>query len=283
MIPEAEEKISSIAIEAMLHEVGATPKPGLVDRNNSGAHDDMDVFTFFSSISVLQPFFTEMAEKGISFKGNDFKKLLKSIRPIGIEAEKRMFAATGGINTHKGLIFSLGVLSCAAAYQIQKKKPLTAEHICKRASLMCRDMVKRELIESEKIQTTGEKLFKENGVTGIRGEAEAGFPSVIGVSLPYLKKSKGEWNLRLIDTLLQLMLVVEDSNIIGRHNRETLDIVQNQTKEVLLSGGASDHRGMEILKQLDLYFIDKNISPGGSADLLAVTIFLYNIEKLPDK
>jgi triphosphoribosyl-dephospho-CoA synthase len=266
----------------MLHEVAATPKPGLVDRNNCGAHKEMDIFTFCSSVSVLQPYFVQMAYEGIRFKGNDDSDLLKNIRPIGIEAEKRMFQVTKGVNTHKGLIFSLGILISAAAYIYSRKGKVSAEEICKVSSSMCRDIVKKELKDSNRTTTKGEKLFKKTGVTGIRGEAEAGFPSVINKSLPFLKQSKGDWNLRLVNTLLHLMTIVEDSNILGRHNRETLDLVQNQTREVLLKGGPSNHRGMEILNQMDLNFIDKNISPGGSADLLAVTIFLYKIEMIPD-
>ncbi|MBI9097031.1 MAG: triphosphoribosyl-dephospho-CoA synthase, partial [Spirochaetaceae bacterium] len=135
-----------------------------------------------------------------------------------------------------------------------------------------------ELHNSNPGTTRGERLYRTQGITGIRGEAEAGFPSVIHIGLPYLRKSRGDWNTRLINTLLHLMTIVEDSNVLGRHNRQILNTIQRQIKEVLNKGGSSDDRGMEILNQIDLNFIEQNISPGGSADLLAVTIFLYNIE-----
>ena len=273
-----EEKISSIAVEAMLHEVAATPKPGLVDRRNSGAHRDMDIFTFLSSASTLHPFFTKMALEGSQFNGGNFTSLMKNIRPIGIEAEKSMLRATSGINTHKGLIFSLGILVSATACVMKKGIDLTAETICTIAGEMCRGIVENELHNSNPGATAGERLYRTQGIKGIRGEAEAGFPSVIQLGLPFLRKSSGDWNNRLINTLLHLITIVEDSNVLSRHNRQILNTIQRQIKEVLNKGGSNDERGMEILNQMDLNFIEQNISPGGSADLLAVTIFLYNIE-----
>lgn len=273
-----EEEISSAAIEAMLFEVAATPKPGLVDRNNSGAHSDMDLYTFISSASVIQPFFTTMGIEGSMFKGNDFTALLKKIRPIGVQAEERMFKATADVNTHKGLIFSLGILCTATSYLISQEQELKAENICRIASLMCVNIVKDELEHSENNKTTGEKLYRNNGVKGIRGEAEAGYPSVLNHSLLYLRKSEGEWNKRLINTFFHLMANVEDSNVLGRHNHEVLQSVQDRAGEVLTQGGAFNETAMAKIGQMDIDFIEQNISPGGSADLLAVTIFLYTIE-----
>lgn len=275
-----EEKISSIAVEAILHEAAVTPKPGLVDRSNSGAHGDMDFFTFISSASVLHPYFLRMAEAGSRFDQSDLTLLLQELRPIGIDAEKAMFSVTGGVNTHKGLIFSLGILCAAASYLFRREKKCPAEKVCRIASQMCSGIVEKELKGNNPGQTTGEKLFSREGIQGIRGEAEKGFPSVVYAALPSLKESTDEWNSRLINTLLRLMSIVEDSNIVGRKDKKTLESVQKQSREVLNSGGAADDRGMEILKQMDLNFIEQNISPGGSADLLAVTIFLYKIEAL---
>ncbi len=280
MLSRIEEKISSIAVEAILHEAAATPKPGLVDRSNSGAHRDMDFFTFISSASVLHPYFLRMAEAGSRFDQEDLTLLLKKLRPIGIEAETAMFSITGGVNTHKGLIFSLGILVAAASYLFHREQQCPPGKVCRLASKMCSGIVEKELIRVNSGNTTGEKLFSREGIKGIRGEAEKGFPSVIKAALPSLKNSKEEWNSRLLNTLLRLMSIVEDSNIVGRKDQKTLKYVQKQSEEVLQSGGAGDERGLEILKQMDLNFIEQNISPGGSADLLAVTIFLYKIEAL---
>lgn len=116
------EYISQIAVKSMLLEVSATPKPGLVDRNNSGAHKDMDFNTFIeSSVSQVYTFYNCTLE-GLKFEGEDNKELLKAIRPAGIEGESKMFNATRGINTHKGLIFSLGIIAAAAGLQYKKTK-----------------------------------------------------------------------------------------------------------------------------------------------------------------
>jgi len=275
-----EERIASLAVEAMLHEAAAAPKPGLVDRFNSGSHDDMDLFTFCSSASVLHPYFAAMTEKGFYYRKPDMTGLLEKIRPIGIEAEKNMFRATKGINTHKGLIFSLGILSAGAGYTVAQKreKALKGEELCTIASQMCQGIVERELGKREEGTTHGEKLYLSTGSKGIRGEAEAGFPSITTSSLPTLRQSRGDWNNRLIDTLLQLMTVVEDSNVLHRGGAEALMRMRRQALEAIDAGGAHRPDGLEILRQMDLNFMERNISPGGCADLLAVTIFLYRLE-----
>lgn len=272
--------IASLAVEAALHEAVAGPKPGLVDRFNRGAHRDMDLFTFCSSASALHPFFSEMVREGRNFRSNDLTELLEIIRPAGIDAEKAMLGFTGGINTHKGLIFSLGILCAAAGYLLKKEgssKPGSSA-MASTAAAMCRGIVRRELESRENPGTNGEKLFREAGIKGIRGEAEAGFPSVILHGLPSLKNQRGSWNSRLVNTLLVLMNVVEDSNVLSRSGPDALAWMKREAMEALEAGGAGTDAGMEILKQMDVAFTERNMSPGGCADLLAVTIFLYKLE-----
>ncbi|MBN2656086.1 MAG: triphosphoribosyl-dephospho-CoA synthase CitG [Spirochaetales bacterium] len=274
-----EERIASLAVEALLHEAAAGPKPGLVDRYNSGAHRDMDLFTFCSSAAVLHPYFYAMAEEGFRFTGSDLPDLLLRIRPIGIEAEKAMFAATAGINTHKGIIFSLGILCASAGYHLNlTDRSGKGEDLCRIASQMCRGIVEKELNGSNQNTTHGEILFRKAGTTGIRGEAEAGFPSVTGTALPELRKSSGDWNIRLIGALLHLMTTVEDSNVLHRGGSAALEKMKREAREALDAGGAGSPDGLEILHQMDRDFTDRHISPGGCADLLAVSIFLYKLE-----
>lgn len=268
-----------MAVEAALHEAVAGPKPGLVDRFNCGAHSDMDLFTFCSSASVLYTHFRAMASTGASFESADLTGLLEMIRPEGIRAEQAMLKATGGINTHKGLIFSMGILAAAVSRDLKQTGRTDSRSACRTASAMCFRIVERELKNSDKRETNGEKLFGRSGTRGIRGEAEEGFPSVINCALPALKQSSGSWNDRLVDTLLNLMTLVEDSNVLARGGREALDRMKRQAGEALQAGGASSREGLEILKQMDLDFMERNISPGGCADLLALTIFLYNLEQ----
>ncbi len=279
------EYVSEIAIKSMLLEVSATPKPGLVDRNNSGAHKDMDFYTFIeSSMSQVYTFYNCTLE-GLRFEGKDNKELLKIIRPIGIEGENKMFNATRGINTHKGLIFSLGIIATAAGLQYKKtkKQMMDVEDICYLVKDIAEGIVSRELeqLNNKDSLTYGEGLFKKYGIKGIRGEVESGFPTVRHHSLPVfreLMKGEGNINDNLVQVLFHLMTVTEDINILGRHGIDELEYLKEKAKETLSLGGMFTDEGRKKILELDKEFIRRNISPGGSADLLAVTLMLYFLE-----
>lgn len=280
-------QMSDYAIKSMLYEVAASPKPGLVDRNNPGAHDDMDIFTFMDSISVLGMYFYQCAEKGLNFQGDDFTQLMETLRPIGIEAEEDMFQATSGVNTHKGMIFSLGILSAAAAsiYRETDQEKIENIELSNRVREMTRG-ISRELEDShqkrEEDLTYGEFLYRKHNIRGIRGEVEDGFPTVINFALPTFKKLFGEdeehINDVLVNTLLSLMAETEDSNVLGRHDLDTLYYVQDRSREALDLGGAFTKKGLDSIKTMDRDFIEKNISSGGAADLLSVSLMFYLIE-----
>ena len=254
----------------MLIEVSVTPKPGLVDRNNSGAHRDMGFFTFIKSAAALRNSFEEFARA-------DIKNLFPVIRGIGIEAEKKMFAATDGINTHKGEIFSLGLLSAAAGYLAEKNFSLTPENITRTASKICAGICEKDFAgvreKDSKLLTKGERVFIEHGITGIRGEAEAGYPIVINTALPVLKKYLAD-GLNLNDamafTLIHIMAEANDTNIISRKDFKTAERVRERALSLIEKGLSVE----EILK-FDRDLISEYISPGGAGDLLAVTYFLY--------
>ncbi|WP_242847956.1 triphosphoribosyl-dephospho-CoA synthase CitG [Inediibacterium massiliense] len=279
--------ISEMALKAMLFEVSATPKPGLVDRNNSGAHKDMDFYSFMASSASLAHTFHECAYEGFTFEEDDLKKLLNKIRPIGIKGENKMFCATNKVNTHKGLIFSLGIICAASAYKYKEVKSLSmnVEEICRIIQKMSQGISQQELGDVQKKEklTYGENLFKKYGIKGIRGEVESGFLTVRKYSLPICKKLMREnknMNDVLVQVLLHLMSVTEDSNILGRHDVNTLKDVQRMAKEVLNLGGISTKEGRQRIFHMDSEFISKHISPGGSADLLAVTMMLYFLENI---
>lgn len=277
------EYISKCAVEAMLYEVSATPKPGLVDRCNSGVHKDMDFFTFMSSSAALSLYFYKCAERGLVFNNQDDRELLSQLRGIGIEAENKMYHATEGVNTHKGLIFSLGIICAAVANCFTNGYgwPLSIEEICYKVSQMTRGITKRELviIKKEGKLTSGERLYKQHGIKGIRGEVEAGFITVRKISFPVffdlMNKNQGEINDILVQVLLHLMTVTEDTNVLARHDLDTLQYVKLCALHALKLGGIFTREGKDYLQQMEIDFIQRNISPGGSADLLAVTIMLY--------
>lgn len=279
--------IGTLALEAMLIEVSVTPKPGLVDRNNSGAHRDMGFFTFIKSAAALRDFFEEFARAGENFNESEIKNLFPIIRKIGIEAEKKMFEATGGINTHKGEIFSLGLLSAAAGYlsNLPVGQTLTPENITDLASRICAGICERdfagvrEKYKKNKKLTKGERVYIEHGITGIRGEAEAGYPAVINAALPALKKylSQGlNLNDALAFTLIHIMAEAKDTNIISRKDFETAERIRLRAADLILNNKLT----LEEIYKFDRDLIDAYISPGGAGDLLAVTYFLYVLSEL---
>ncbi len=275
--------ISEKAVQAMLYEVSATPKPGLVDRHNSGAHEDMNFYTFMSSSAVLNNTFYKCAQISEKHRKVNYRNLLSYIRPIGIEGEKKMFRATGGVNTHKGLIFSLGIISAVAGmmYTQSSKVNIDSVEICFKVMEVTKGIIKRELEQIKKKElTNGELLYKKYGVKGIRGEVESGFATVRKYGLPTLKKFVKDENFNdvLVQVLLNLMIHTEDSNVLSRHDLNTLEYVQVNAKQAIDLGGMFTKEGRKKIRDMDKKFIKKNISPGGSADLLAVTLLLYFLE-----
>ncbi len=277
--------IRDLCLKSMLYEVAVAPKPGLVDRFNSGAHRDMDIFTFIDSSLSLNTYFYECVKLGYEFDGNDYTKVLNDLRPIGINAEEKMFKATNGVNTHKGLIFSLGIISAAAGVIYRKTNNIYIDSL--EISNLVKEITKgltAELLslENKNNLTYGEKLYKRYGVKGIRGEVESGFSTVLKYSLSELKYliEDNEYHINdiLVQVLLNLMANTEDSNILGRHDMETLNYVKKTSQNALNLGGYLTDAGQNYVKEMDKDFIENNISPGGSADLLAITIMLYLLE-----
>lgn len=281
------EIIGRLALEAMLLEVSATPKPGLVDRNNSGAHKDMNFITFMKSAASLAESFTEFSQEGFNGGGKNIPpaEIFPAVREIGVIAEKRMFRATEGINTHKGEIFSLGLLSACAGYIAGAGREVTADGVMSLAGEMCAGICERDFAgvreKNPAMLTKGERVYLTHGITGIRGEAEAGYPSVRIAGLPALREyiSRGmSINDALCMTLIHIMAHAHDTNIISRHDVNTANEVMTVARGMIESGF-----GLEDILRLDGEFIAGWISPGGSGDLLAVTYFMYAISERYNK
>ncbi len=285
--PQPVKQIGDAALEAMLMEVACTPSPGLVDRVNSGAHRDMDFFTFLQSSSAINVGMYRCALAGWRHEGGP-ADLLPLLRRIGAEAERDMVAATAGVNTQKGLVFLLGIVAAASAV-VLKRHPenFGSSAILAMAAAICRGIVEREMACLKHKQpgrklTAGERLYLAHGVTGIRGEIENGLTVVSQTGLPLLREALAaglSLNDALVHALLGLMTVTEDTTILNRHNLAILAEVQDKAREILAAGGMLTARGRAHVHELDaLFSSQRNISPGGSADLLAVTYFLHKIE-----
>ncbi|WP_253382042.1 triphosphoribosyl-dephospho-CoA synthase CitG [unidentified bacterial endosymbiont] len=254
--------VPGLAAEALWQELELTPKPGLVDKLNSGSHSDMDHALFALSIKAITPWFARFAELGEAQGQQPAAEQLRIIRPMGIACEQAMYAATGGVNTHKGVIFALGLLCFAAG----RMKESCAESLCCEVSNICRGLVARELADRRGLSTAGERQFQQYGLTGARGEAESGFATV--------RQALAMWNGgSLHDLLLRLMAINQDSNLVSRGGTDGLRYVQGYAQELLANGWDRD-----ALMTMDNALIERNLSPGGSADLLSVG---WVLSKLP--
>ena len=276
-------RIGEAFLKGILLEVGAFSKPGLVCPNSNGAHRDMSVLTFMVGSAALSPAFFRCAQAGLNHRGSE-EDLLPVLREIGLIYEQRLMAATGGINTQRGALFVAGILCGAAGLASQLTFHPTSEHILDRVKKMTKGLVVRELIglnRNKARKTAGERLFIEHGLTGIRGEVEAGFPSVANVGLPAFRQAlerSSTLNDSLVHTLLSLMTCVDDSTIVHRAGPDMLIRVKAGAAEVLALGSVFTSAGRAALTRLDREFIRLRISPGGSADLLAASISLYLLE-----
>lgn len=272
-------KVSQYLTQAILLEVTTHPKPGLVTRASNGSHNDMSIFTFMMSSAVLGKAFNYLQDVGMSHTGN-LQELFEMIRAYGQVAEKELLNVTGGVNTQRGILFAGGILSGVAGYAINKG--YDKESIIGLVMEMTNGIVEKELRNlGRKEITAGEKLYKEYGITGIRGEVENGFPSVVNVGLPAMQGafSKGaSLNDVLVHTLLSLMTVVEDSNVIWRTDVATLFEVQKVASHILTLGSVFTEAGRDAIKEAEKDFVNRRISPGGSADLLSITTTLYLLE-----
>lgn len=265
--------IAQIAQQSLLYEVCTTPKPGLVDCRNNGSHQDMDIFTFMASSSALFPYFRQCAEIGTQTRHLPPNKVFSCLRFPGKLAEQAMYQATKGVNTHKGSIFSLGIL-CAAAGRLtgSQRKPEAISNLCKE---MTRGLVARELENISAGTTTGEQIYAKHRISGARGQAESGFSQVLQIGLPVFQKGLGR-GLSLNDagcgTLLALIAATEDTNLIHRSSLAEQKATAAKIADLIRE---NPYPSKEVLEQLDDDFIRKNLSPGGCADLLAITYFLH--------
>lgn len=268
----------------MLEEVLLTPKPGLVDGRNSGSHQDMDLHMFIRSARAVSRCMTEFVRLGYDL-GNAFtRQILPALRARGIVCEQAMYQVTHGVNTHKGAVFAFGLLCTVAGMLLARGEAMQACVLCRKVKDVCRGMVTRELALAKVAKTAGERFYRRYGLTGARGEAESGFATVLNHSLPaYCDAIHQGWgNERALhQTLLTLMAHNDDTNLVARGGIAGLQFAQREVLALLNDGGMANPQAIERLLTLDSIFIVKNLSPGGSADLLAVTWFLAHLPETP--
>lgn len=273
---------SNLAYEAMVTEVNLTPKPGLVDLNNSGAHKDMALSDFYQSAAAIKPFLSKFIEFGASTCKIPHIRVLAGVRQIGIACENNMYLATAGINTHKGTIFSLGLICTVIGRLHSLNRIRSSDSICDEVACLCNSLVANELGKSNLLQTAGQKLYNLYGLKGARGEAESGFNLVRSYALPLYEKllrNRIKPEFALLESLLVLMANNNDTNVASRGGLDGLMWLKDKASSLLSSGGIRSISDLEKLRKFDAECIERNLSPGGSADLLIVTWFLAQIDQ----
>ena len=264
------------AVRALLYEVTTTPKPGLVDRRNSGSHTDMDSFTFMSSAASLYPYFEACAKAGRATMDRPAPETFAALRPLGCEAEGEMLDATHGINTHKGAIFSIGI-TCAALGRLDRSLWKDSARVLAEVSAMTKGLTTQDFagVTAENAVTAGQKLYVQYGITGVRGQVEAGLPAVLEHGLPALEQGLAQGydiNRAGCGALLAILAHSTDTNIIARSSRKRQLALVDELNALLAQTPYPDEA---VLAALDDRFIAEHLSPGGSADLLALTYLLH--------
>ena len=270
-------EVAKLATKALLYEVSISPKAGLVSRLSNGSHKDMDFYTFIDSALSLDEYFSECFVYG---QKNDFYSpiFFKNLRDLGKKAEKEMYQATDGINTHKGTIFSMGIIISVLASYLKEVDKIDLKILSEKIKTMCSPLL-GELENTNDFSTYGEKAFKNYHLTGARGLAISGYDIVLLDGINKLKEftKSLDFETSCILLLFYYISILDDTNIVNRANFETLKEIQRLCKNLYEenSKSLSKEKIRNEMSKLNDIFIEKNISAGGSADLLILTIFIY--------
>lgn len=262
--------IAQLAVRALREEAELTPKPGLVDRRGGGSHADMDLRMLCNSADSLESMFAAMATAAhdeIPSAG-----LQAQLAAIGRAGEERMLRVTGGVNTHRGAIWNLGLLVASVAMG-----PGSADGWCARAGELARF---HEEVPGEG-KSHGREVERRFGRRGARGEACGGFRHVIQFGLPELRRARAKMTAETharLDALLAIIGELDDTCILYRGGEAALQFAKTAAQNVRSLGGAASDAGHGELLNLGVEMVRRGISPGGSADLLAATLFLDSAE-----
>ena len=267
-------RLSSLAMKALLYEISLTPKPGLVDKFSNGSHADMNYLTFLDSSAAISPYFGDLVWEGLSFGKEDDSMALPIIRSIGLRMEAAMYEATGKVNTHKGVIFLMGLSLFACGLLYKRYGHFGSEPFRSVVAGICKDLVQNELtVIPGRELTHGEEIFHKFGFSGARGEAESGFRTVFEQGLTQLAETSCLHDDALTRCFLSIASVNKDTNILFRSGSEVLSTFQHLCREILKNFNEAN------FSLLVSYCETENISPGGSADLLAISVFVWSVMK----
>lgn len=266
------ELLADLAVCTLVVEAELTPKPALVDRRGSGAHDDMDLGMLCRSAHALRPTFVALAAR--AHGRTPSQRLREELAAIGRRGEKEMLAVTGGVNTHRGAIWTLGLLVAAASMAPPDAGPARIAALAGRVAAFPDRYSPHET-------SHGSLVTRRYGVVGARGEARRGFPHIVGVALPALRAARAAGRLEQsarLDALVALIVHVDDTCVLHRGGHAALQDAQTGARAVLAAGGSATVAGRRALRLLEAALLRHNASPGGSADLLAGALLLDSLD-----
>ena len=266
-------EIARAAVRSLYDELSLYPKPGLVSLVDNGSHDDMDAATFMRSLFSLRRYFFHIACAGAA--GAPFTEL----KQLGIAAERRMLAATGGVNTHRGAIFCIGML-CAAAGRC-KALGLPSTPTAVRAMLQREWSTALAAHADASGASHGLAMAARHGASGAREEAALGMPSVFGVALPALQRvhtQTGCWERARIEALFALMAHASDTNVYYRGGAAGAALVRALARRFIERGGIHRADWLRYAIACHRIFTRRRLSPGGAADLLAAACLLHRLD-----
>lgn len=269
--------IGRLAIRSLYREVALAAKPGLVTPHSKGSHDDMDFATFVRSLNALRDYFPAIAACGRQ------RPAFSALQALGIAAEAAMLAATGGINTHRGAIFNLGLICAAVGRHRADGKALGAEGLC----ATVRDCWADEIVASagqlpaRLPPSHGRVVARRYGSGGAREEAASGFPAARQLGLPAYRamlEASADHELAATQAFFALLADVEDTNLLWRGGSDGLAFGQRAARRFLAAGGVLAEDWRQRAAAIDRAFVARRLSPGGSADLLGVTLLLAELD-----
>jgi triphosphoribosyl-dephospho-CoA synthase len=265
--------VADLTVHVLLEEAELTPKPALVDCRGGGAHDDMDLGMLFGSAYALHPTFRDLATRAYGCVPS--RQLREELAAIGRRGEEAMLTVTGGINTHRGAIWALGLLTAAAVMAPSDAPPADVAALAGRVAALPDRYASTEA-------SHGSLVTRRYGVWGARGEARRGFPHVVGVALPALRAARETGRperFARLDALAALIAHVDDTCLLHRGGRPALRDAQARARAVLAVGGNATVAGRCAVRSLETALLHHNASPGGSADLLAAALFLDALDR----
>lgn len=268
--------LARCAVRALHAELVLYPKPGLVSLRDSGAHDDMDASTFARSLFALRHYFRAIGAAGAR------REPLAGLRRLGLDAERRMLGATGGINVHRGAIFALGLLCAAAAASRRTRESVgDAAIVGALGSIWGPALAVRQAAGAEP-PSHGELVARRFGAPGARGEAAGGFPSVFGVALPALRTALARGAAAReaqVHALFALLANVTDTNVLYRAGADGAAFLRSEAQIFLDRGGVFADGWHARAERLHRDCVARRISPGGCADLLAAALFVDSLQR----